>query len=56
MHGGRSIDLIGLVSQVVHRGRGHVLRSIPGTLMCKEIIGETVGKDRHVVDAYQRKA
>ena len=41
MYGGRSIDLIGLVSQAVHRGRGHVLGSILGTLMCKEITGET---------------
>ena len=39
------IGLMSLVSQVVHHGGGHVLGSIPRTLICKEITWETVGED-----------
>ncbi|KAJ9704566.1 hypothetical protein PVL29_002903 [Vitis rotundifolia] len=38
VYGGGSIGLMGLVSQAVHRGGGHVLGIIPRTLMCKEVI------------------
>lgn len=56
VYGGGSIGLMGLVSQAVHRGGGHVLGIIPRTLMCKEITGETVGEVRPVADMHQRKA
>lgn len=48
--------LMGLVSQEVHRGGGHVLGIIPKTLMCKEITGETVGEVKAVSSMHQRKA
>lgn len=48
--------LMGLVSQEVHRGGGHVLGIIPRTLMDKEITGETVGEVRPVANMHQRKA
>ncbi|XP_017980798.1 PREDICTED: cytokinin riboside 5'-monophosphate phosphoribohydrolase LOG5 isoform X2 [Theobroma cacao] len=47
---------MGLVSQEVHRGGGHVLGIIPKTLMRKEITGETVGEVKPVADMHQRKA
>ncbi|XVE56260.1 hypothetical protein DITRI_Ditri03aG0224000 [Diplodiscus trichospermus] len=47
---------MGLVSQEVHRGGGHVLGIIPRTLMKKEITGETVGDVKPVADMHQRKA
>ncbi|KAE8057352.1 hypothetical protein FH972_014053 [Carpinus fangiana] len=56
VYGGGSIGLMGLVSQEVHRGGGHVLGIIPKTLMSKEITGETVGEVRAVADMHQRKA
>ncbi|XP_062164183.1 cytokinin riboside 5'-monophosphate phosphoribohydrolase LOG5-like [Alnus glutinosa] len=56
VYGGGSIGLMGLVSQEVHRGGGHVLGIIPKTLMSKEITGETVGEVRPVADMHQRKA
>ncbi|PON64306.1 Cytokinin riboside 5'-monophosphate phosphoribohydrolase [Parasponia andersonii] len=56
VYGGGSIGLMGLVSQAIHRGGGNVLGIIPRTLMCKEIIGETVGEVRTVTDMHQRKA
>ncbi|RVW50906.1 Cytokinin riboside 5'-monophosphate phosphoribohydrolase LOG5 [Vitis vinifera] len=62
VYGGGSVGLMGLVSQEVHRGGGHVLGIIPKTLMCKEvenliwITGETVGEVRPVADMHQRKA
>ncbi|KAI3507147.1 hypothetical protein L2E82_21493 [Cichorium intybus] len=56
VYGGGSVGLMGLVSQEVHRGGGHVLGIIPKTLMCKEITGETVGEVRAVSDMHQRKA
>ncbi|KAI3938389.1 hypothetical protein MKW98_015288 [Papaver atlanticum] len=56
VYGGGSNGLMGLVSQAVHHGGGHVLGIIPKTLMCKEIIGETVGEVREVADMHQRKA
>ncbi|KAK3004420.1 hypothetical protein RJ639_020142 [Escallonia herrerae] len=37
VYGGGSAGLMGLVSQEVHRGGGHVLGIIPRTLMCKEV-------------------
>ncbi|GMI91382.1 LONELY GUY 5 [Hibiscus trionum] len=37
VYGGGSVGLMGLVSQEVHRGGGHVLGIIPKTLMCKEV-------------------
>ncbi|KAG5526874.1 hypothetical protein RHGRI_032962 [Rhododendron griersonianum] len=36
VYGGGNIGLMGLVSQAVHRGGGHVLGIIPRTLMSKE--------------------
>ncbi|XP_021611904.1 cytokinin riboside 5'-monophosphate phosphoribohydrolase LOG5 isoform X2 [Manihot esculenta] len=56
VYGGGSVGLMGLVSQEVHRGGGHVLGIIPKTLMSKEITGETVGEVRPVADMHQRKA
>lgn len=56
VYGGGSIGLMGLVSQVVHRGGRHVLGVIPRTLMRKEITGETVGEVRAVASMHQRKA
>ncbi|KAK1553771.1 hypothetical protein Q3G72_003479 [Acer saccharum] len=56
VYGGGSIGLMGLVSQEVHRGGGHVLGIIPKTLMSKEITGETVGEVKPVADMHQRKA
>lgn len=56
VYGGGSVGLMGLVSQEVHRGGGHVLGIIPKTLMNKEITGETVGEVKAVADMHQRKA
>ncbi|KAF6172475.1 hypothetical protein GIB67_006988 [Kingdonia uniflora] len=56
VYGGGSVGLMGLVSQAVFHGGGHVLGIIPKTLMCKEITGETVGEVRAVADMHQRKA
>ncbi|XP_016702001.2 cytokinin riboside 5'-monophosphate phosphoribohydrolase LOG5 isoform X3 [Gossypium hirsutum] len=57
VYGGGSVGLMGLVSQEVHRGGGHVLGIIPKTLMSKEqITGETVGEVKPVTDMHQRKA
>ncbi|KAM7521294.1 hypothetical protein LguiB_020256 [Lonicera macranthoides] len=56
VYGGGSVGLMGLISQEVHRGGGHVLGIIPKTLMCKEITGETVGEVRPVASMHQRKA
>ncbi|KAK9129295.1 hypothetical protein Sjap_009782 [Stephania japonica] len=51
VYGGGSVGLMGLVSQTVHNGGGHVLGIIPKTLMCKR-----VGEVRAVADMHQRKA
>ncbi|XP_058098497.1 cytokinin riboside 5'-monophosphate phosphoribohydrolase LOG1-like [Magnolia sinica] len=56
VYGGGSIGLMGLVSEAVHKGGGHVLGIIPRTLMCKEITGETVGEVKPVASMHQRKA
>eukprot|EP01018_Ginkgo_biloba_P019674 Gb_31493 [translate_table: standard] len=56
VYGGGSVGLMGLVSQAVHNGGGHVLGIIPKTLMCREITGETVGEVKAVGDMHQRKA
>ncbi|XP_039049009.1 cytokinin riboside 5'-monophosphate phosphoribohydrolase LOG5-like isoform X1 [Hibiscus syriacus] len=56
VYGGGSVGLMGLVSQAVHRGGGHVLGIIPKTLMCEEITGETVGEVKAVANMHQRKA
>ncbi|XP_075475117.1 cytokinin riboside 5'-monophosphate phosphoribohydrolase LOG5-like [Primulina tabacum] len=56
VYGGGSIGLMGLVSQAVHRGGGHVLGIIPKPLVGKEKAGETVGEVRMVADMHQRKA
>ncbi|XP_068645289.1 cytokinin riboside 5'-monophosphate phosphoribohydrolase LOG7-like [Aristolochia californica] len=56
VYGGGSIGLMGLVSQAVHTGGGHVLGIIPKTLMGKELTGETVGEVRPVASMHQRKA
>ncbi|GLJ23742.1 hypothetical protein SUGI_0450220 [Cryptomeria japonica] len=56
VYGGGSIGLMGLVSQAVYNGGGHVLGVIPKTLMSREITGETVGEVRAVGDMHQRKA
>ncbi|KAL7207056.1 hypothetical protein ACSBR2_019700 [Camellia fascicularis] len=47
---------MGLVSQAVHDGGGHVLGIIPRTLMSKELTGEPVGEVKPVADMHQRKA
>ncbi|GAB4838605.1 Cytokinin riboside 5'-monophosphate phosphoribohydrolase log5 [Ancistrocladus abbreviatus] len=56
VYGGGSIGLMGLVSQTVHSGGGHVLGIIPKTLVGKELTGETVGELRQVANMHQRKA
>ncbi|XP_073128203.1 cytokinin riboside 5'-monophosphate phosphoribohydrolase LOG5-like [Henckelia pumila] len=56
VYGGGSIGLMGLISQAVHRGGGHVLGIIPRPLAGKEKTGETVGEVRMVADMHQRKA
>ncbi|GAB2300599.1 Cytokinin riboside 5'-monophosphate phosphoribohydrolase log3 [Dionaea muscipula] len=56
VYGGGSIGLMGLVSQAVHSGGGHVIGVIPRTLMPREITGETVGEVKPVADMHQRKA
>ncbi|KAG9443155.1 hypothetical protein H6P81_019009 [Aristolochia fimbriata] len=56
VYGGGSIGLMGLISQAVHAGGGHVLGIIPKTLMGKELTGETVGEVRPVASMHQRKA
>ncbi|XP_065880388.1 cytokinin riboside 5'-monophosphate phosphoribohydrolase LOG5-like [Euphorbia lathyris] len=56
VYGGGSVGLMGLVSQEVHHGGGHVIGIIPKTLMSKEITGETIGEVRAVSDMHQRKA
>ncbi|KAK6121519.1 hypothetical protein DH2020_044735 [Rehmannia glutinosa] len=56
VYGGGSIGLMGLVSEAVHRGGGHVLGIIPRPLVGKEKTGETVGELRMVGDMHERKA
>ncbi|KAL3539134.1 hypothetical protein ACH5RR_002500 [Cinchona calisaya] len=56
VYGGGSIGLMGLVSQAVHNGGGHVLGIIPRPLMGKEKTGETIGEVRAVAGMHQRKA
>ncbi|KAL9250654.1 Cytokinin riboside 5'-monophosphate phosphoribohydrolase LOG5-like protein [Drosera capensis] len=56
VYGGGSIGLMGLVSQTVYRGGGHVLGIIPRSLMGKELTGETVGEVKAVANMHQRKA
>ncbi|KAK3148619.1 hypothetical protein QOZ80_3BG0297260 [Eleusine coracana subsp. coracana] len=56
VYGGGSIGLMGLVSQTVYHGGGHVIGVIPKTLMTNEVTGETVGEVRPVADMHQRKA
>ncbi|KAI3796993.1 hypothetical protein L1987_39681 [Smallanthus sonchifolius] len=56
VYGGGSIGLMGLVSKAVFDGGCHVLGVIPKVLMPKEIIGETVGDVKQVLDMHQRKA
>ncbi|XP_010935234.1 cytokinin riboside 5'-monophosphate phosphoribohydrolase LOG3 isoform X2 [Elaeis guineensis] len=56
VYGGGSIGLMGLVSEAVHRGGGHVIGIIPRTLMGKELTGETVGEVKAVASMHQRKA
>ncbi|KAA0047258.1 cytokinin riboside 5'-monophosphate phosphoribohydrolase LOG3 [Cucumis melo var. makuwa] len=56
VYGGGSIGLMGLVSQAVHGGGGHVIGVIPKTLMPRELTGETVGEVKAVADMHQRKA
>jgi len=56
VYGGGSIGLMGLVSQTVHHGGGHVIGIIPKTLMGKELTGESIGEVRAVANMHQRKA
>ncbi|MQL86944.1 hypothetical protein Taro_019473 [Colocasia esculenta] len=56
VYGGGSVGLMGLISQAVHNGGGHVLGIIPRTLMHKELTGETVGEVKIVAGMHQRKA
>ncbi|MCL7033005.1 hypothetical protein MKW94_000584 [Papaver nudicaule] len=56
VYGGGSIGLMGLVSQAVHQGGGHVLGIIPKALMGKEITGETFGEVIAVANMHERKA
>ncbi|KAI5647745.1 hypothetical protein M9H77_33750 [Catharanthus roseus] len=56
VYGGGSIGLMGLVSQAVHGGGGHVLGIIPRPLMGEEKTGVTIGEVREVAGMHQRKA
>ncbi|KAJ9550203.1 hypothetical protein OSB04_014248 [Centaurea solstitialis] len=56
VYGGGSIGLMGLVSQAVHCGGGHVLGIIPRALMGKEKTGESIGEVKAVADMHERKA
>ncbi|KAI7756291.1 hypothetical protein M8C21_032836 [Ambrosia artemisiifolia] len=56
VYGGGSIGLMGLVSKAVYDGGCHVLGVIPKVLMPKEIIGETSGDVKLVLNMHQRKA
>ncbi|KAK1406617.1 hypothetical protein QVD17_42083 [Tagetes erecta] len=56
VYGGGSIGLMGLVSKAVFDGGCHVLGVIPKVLMLKEIIGESVGDVKPVLNMHQRKA
>ncbi|KAL9238460.1 hypothetical protein vseg_012877 [Gypsophila vaccaria] len=56
VYGGGSIGLMGLVSQTVHLGGGHVMGIIPKTLMGKELTGESIGEVKAVANMHQRKA
>ncbi|KAE8712710.1 Cytokinin riboside 5'-monophosphate phosphoribohydrolase LOG3 [Hibiscus syriacus] len=56
VYGGRSIGLMGLISQAVFDGGRHVIGVIPKTLMPREITGETLGEVKAVSDMHQRKA
>ncbi|CAI9774689.1 unnamed protein product [Fraxinus pennsylvanica] len=56
VYGGGSIGLMGLVSQAVHNGGGHVLGIIPRPLVGKEKTGETIGEVRMVANMHERKA
>ncbi|KAK9690644.1 hypothetical protein RND81_09G142900 [Saponaria officinalis] len=56
VYGGGSIGLMGLVSQTVHHGGGHVMGIIPKTLMGKELTGESIGEVKAVANMHQRKA
>ncbi|CAI9764316.1 unnamed protein product [Fraxinus pennsylvanica] len=56
VYGGGSIGLMGLVSQAVNNGGGHVLGIIPRPLVGKEKTGETIGEVRMVANMHQRKA
>ncbi|KAJ3692848.1 hypothetical protein LUZ60_011943 [Juncus effusus] len=56
VYGGGGLGLMGLVSEAVHNGGGHVLGVIPTTLMGKELTGETVGEVKAVTSMHQRKA
>ncbi|THU63153.1 hypothetical protein C4D60_Mb01t12710 [Musa balbisiana] len=56
VYGGGSVGLMGLVSEAVHHGGGHVIGIIPRTLMAKEITGETLGEVKPVASMHQRKA
>lgn len=56
VYGGGSLGLMGLVSQAVYNGGGHVLGVIPQMLMSPQITGETIGEVKAVDDMHQRKA
>ncbi|KAJ0838718.1 putative LOG family protein [Helianthus annuus] len=56
VYGGGSIGLMGLVSKAVYDGGCHVLGVIPKVLMPKEIIRETLGDVKLVLNMHQRKA
>ncbi|KAH7834068.1 hypothetical protein Vadar_012447 [Vaccinium darrowii] len=58
VYGGGSIGLMGLVSQAVHRGGGHVLgySRTDHTRNSNEQRGEMVGEVKAVADMHQRKA
>ncbi|RWW77288.1 hypothetical protein BHE74_00014553, partial [Ensete ventricosum] len=42
VYGGGSVGLMGLVSEAVHHGGGHVIGIIPRTLMAKEVVGHFI--------------
>ncbi|KAL8140992.1 hypothetical protein V2J09_007013 [Rumex salicifolius] len=56
VYGGATVGLMGLVSQAVHDGGGHVLGVIPKSLMPVAITGQIVGEVKTVSSMHQRKA
>ncbi|XP_014493818.1 cytokinin riboside 5'-monophosphate phosphoribohydrolase LOG1 [Vigna radiata var. radiata] len=56
VYGGGRLGLMGLISQTVQKGGGHVLGVIPKALLPREISGETFGEVKTVANMHERKS